>query len=279
MPTPVTLNIRRACGDIPAFPDTVDLDTLTPKARALAEAIHASSGHQARGVVCATGLTEGDDPNFAYKWGNGPEAAARRNRPVTMIFRPTRLRADSEVTAEGWLETQARTLGLDVYPITGMLDPITPLKERVPSAGAAAEDRCLSRDAARSRLAQDQGLVMSPNLWSRLMSAGHLPEPRHYALGGQLPLWHVDDIDAYGTRDYEQWTISEVAEHLGYQGASATGSARKQLSRWELYPVGRAPGRTGENLYPADQVRALHAARPGRGRHGAARDGGKFTTG
>jgi hypothetical protein len=278
MPKTVTLNIRRWSGDVAPFSETVDLDTLTPKARALAEAIHASAGHQPIGVVCATGQVEGDSPNFAYRWGTGPEADARRNRPVTTVVRFTPLRADSVTTAEDWLETQARDLALDVYPIAGSRDSLHPLDERVPSADAAAEDRCLRRDPARSHLAQNHGLIMSPNLWSRLMSAGHLPEPRHYALNGRLPLWHVDDIDAYGTRTYEKWTIRQVAEHLGYQGPSATGSARKQLSRWELDAVGRAPGRGGESLYAADQVQALHAARPGRGRHGAAREGGKFTT-
>jgi hypothetical protein len=46
-----------------------------------------------------------------------------------------------------------------------------------------------------------------------------------------MPLWHVDDLDAYIARDCEQWPLSRVAEYLGYSSPSATGSARKQLSR------------------------------------------------
>ncbi|MEU8718447.1 hypothetical protein [Streptomyces sp. NPDC048663] len=77
----------------------------------------------------------------------------------------------------------------------------------------------------------------------------------------------------------ELWTVSVVAAYLGFTGKSATGSARKQLSRWGIAATSREPGRNGESLYLAAQVRAAHEARPGRGRHGAARsEGGRFTT-
>ncbi|ANB03970.1 hypothetical protein SAM40697_6919 [Streptomyces ambofaciens] len=277
MPTPVTLNIRRTAGGTPAFAETVDLDTLTPKARALAEAIHASAGHQPIGILCATGKTKGDAPNFAWRHGTGPEADAIATQPVTTVIRPTPLRADSVTPPEEWLEREAHGLTHDVYPIAGSRDSLTTLDTRVPSADAAREDRCLSLDTVRSYLADTHGLVMSPTGWSLLWKIGHLPEPRHHAVGGRLPLWHVDDIDAYGTRDYDRWTISQVADHLGYQGTSAAGSARKQMSRWGLDAIGRAPGRGGESLYAADQVQAAHAARPGKGRHGARRsEDGKF---
>lgn len=58
------------------------------------------------------------------------------------------------------------------------------------------------------------------------------------------------------------WTIDQVAQHIG---ASSTGSARRTLSRWQVRPVGRQPGRAGASLYDPDQVRAAHQARPGRG--------------
>lgn len=76
----------------------------------------------------------------------------------------------------------------------------------------------------------------------------------------------------------ELWTISMVAKHLGFSGPSATGSARKQLSRWGIVSQGREPGRRGQSQYLASEVRAAHSARPGKGRHGGARgEGGKFT--
>ncbi|MEU2427749.1 hypothetical protein ABZ619_43380 [Streptomyces sp. NPDC007851] len=77
----------------------------------------------------------------------------------------------------------------------------------------------------------------------------------------------------------ELWTVSVVAAYLGFTGDSATGSARKQLSRWGIAAHSREPGRSGQSLYLAAQVRAAHEARPGRGRHGATRtEGGRFTT-
>lgn len=75
----------------------------------------------------------------------------------------------------------------------------------------------------------------------------------------------------------ELWPVSVIAKFLGYTGDSATGSARKQVSLWGLEPQGREPGKRGESLYSADEVRAKQAARPGRGRHGATRNGGRFT--
>ena len=79
-------------------------------------------------------------------------------------------------------------------------------------------------------------------------------------------------------RGGELWTVSMVAAHLGYDGPSATGAARKQLSRWGIVSQGREPGRRGQSQYLASEVRAAHEARPGKGRHGASREGGgRFT--
>ncbi|MFJ8159013.1 hypothetical protein [Streptomyces sp. NPDC094468] len=80
------------------------------------------------------------------------------------------------------------------------------------------------------------------------------------------------------TSSEELWTVSVVAAYLGFTGKSATGSARKQLSRWGIAAASREPGRSGESLYLAAQVRAAHEGRPSPGRRGAARgEGGRFT--
>jgi hypothetical protein len=73
------------------------------------------------------------------------------------------------------------------------------------------------------------------------------------------------------TNDIELWTIDEVADFLGYQGTSAAGSARKTLSRLGVSAVARQPGRGGKSLYRVDEVKAAHAARPGRGVGGGRR--------
>lgn len=62
----------------------------------------------------------------------------------------------------------------------------------------------------------------------------------------------------------ELWTAAEVAEHLG---AASPDSARRTLSRWGVRAVAYRPGPSGRVVayYRADEVRAAHAARPGRG--------------
>ena len=69
------------------------------------------------------------------------------------------------------------------------------------------------------------------------------------------------------TDEPELWTVEQVADHLGYRGPSAKGSARKQMSRWGVArhdvtdsPTGRIAAR-----YRADDVRAAAASRPGAG--------------
>lgn len=275
--TTVTLRLRHP--QDPRGPMVeVDLCDLTPKARALAEAIHASTGHRPLGVLCDTGKTKADSPNHRYLYGTGPEAEEIGRRPdLRFITNLEPIPQGAETTPEEWLEYNARQLPYDAWPIAGARSRMEPLKERVPSADAAREDRCLTRDQTMHYLAE-AGIVIGRDAWWRLVKAEAAPAPRHYALGGRMPLWHVDDLDAYINRPYERWPLSRVAEHLGYSGPPAAGSARKQLSRWGLHAVGRAPGRGGESLYAADQVQALHASRPGRGRHGAPRESGKFTS-
>lgn len=246
--------------------EEVDIDTLTPKARALAEAIHASTGHQPLGVLIDTGRTLGDSPRHAYVHGTGPEADEIGRRPdlrfqTNLELVPRR----SDTPVDEWLEYNARhAMPYDAWPIAGAVSRVEALKTRVPSADAAREDRCLTRDQARSLLAE-HGIAIGPDFWIVLQKSGNLPPPRHHALGGRMPLWHVDDLHAYATREVELWPTSRVAEHLGYSGPSATGTARRQLSRWGLNPVGRGAGRGGESRYRSDQVQAAHAARPGRG--------------
>lgn len=59
------------------------------------------------------------------------------------------------------------------------------------------------------------------------------------------------------------WTIAEVAAYLGVK----PGSARGTLSRWGVRAVDHHVDGNGRahSLYNPDEVRAAHAARPGRG--------------
>ncbi|WP_228916868.1 hypothetical protein [Streptomyces sp. DH20] len=67
----------------------------------------------------------------------------------------------------------------------------------------------------------------------------------------------------------ELWDAQQVADFLGVQ----PGSVRRQLSRWGIERAGTGTSAAGRitALYRADQVRAAHAARPGRGAGGGRR--------
>lgn len=51
----------------------------------------------------------------------------------------------------------------------------------------------------------------------------------------------------------EMWTLDEVAEFLGYD---VRRSAYRALLRAGIRPVMRGPGRTGQNVYRASDVRS-----------------------
>lgn len=57
-------------------------------------------------------------------------------------------------------------------------------------------------------------------------------------------------------------TATEAATVLGVKDSRA---ARDTLRRWGVKPIGRGPGRNGENTYPAELVWQRHQNRPGRG--------------
>lgn len=61
----------------------------------------------------------------------------------------------------------------------------------------------------------------------------------------------------------ELWPTERVRQELG---AKTIRSASRTLHRLGLKPVAREPGRSGQNLYDANAVRAAIAARPGHGR-------------
>lgn len=75
----------------------------------------------------------------------------------------------------------------------------------------------------------------------------------------------------------EMWTVSMIAEFLGYEGQSAANSARVWLSRKGIKPQGRQTGRHGQTEYDAELIRQAKEASPGKGRRGAQREGGRFT--
>lgn len=64
--------------------------------------------------------------------------------------------------------------------------------------------------------------------------------------------------------DRELWTTTQAAEHCGVK-ASTFRDYRSKSQLGVPAPVGSQPGRGGQDLYDADEIRAWHANRPGRG--------------
>lgn len=233
--------------------DQVDLDELTPRARALAEAFGDSFDHQALDVLLECRDAHGEIQHARTRaWSRFP--------------------ADSAMSATEWLEREATSLPVGSYAVAAapMGGPRGP---RVPSADAAAADLYLTRTQVLDHMRR-RGADLGTQGWDTLRGTGHLPEPDRYVC--RQPQWRPASVDAYIDRPYGRWTISRVATYLGYDGPSATGTARRQLSRWGLPSVGRGPGRGGEGLYAADQVIAAHTHRPGRGRQRGATDEAGF---
>jgi phage terminase Nu1 subunit (DNA packaging protein) len=60
----------------------------------------------------------------------------------------------------------------------------------------------------------------------------------------------------------ELWTTTQAAEHCGCKPRTFNDYVRR---RGAPQPVGREPGRGGQDLYDAEAVRRWHAGRRGQG--------------
>lgn len=249
---------------VPAFSEDLDLDALTPRARALAEALHDSMQPgtlRSLEVVQESEQTrrESMTPQQWAVYGDPTRADEKTTRTVLYRFPKS---TDARTTAQ-WLEEQARDIPLDWYPIGAVHRP------RVPSWEAGRDDRYLSRDAALAYL-RERGAPISPKGWDTLRGTDVL-RPDRYVLG--YPQWRPETIEAFASRDRELWTADRVAKELGLANSNNAGG---QLRRWGIPAEGREPGRTGQNLYPADLVKAAHAHRPGRGHRTDLKDQPQF---
>jgi hypothetical protein len=236
---------------VQAFSEDVDLDRLTPRARALAEALADAQ----RAPLPLTRMTVVQETPRTIRETNPTwEAMVDLVDPDQLATRSINLpplAADRPETAEWWLEHQARDQGPDWYPVSAIRG------ERVPSWRAGAADRHLTVDQVLDRL-RGTSAAIGIQGWDTLRGTGILAPDRH-VMG--RPQWHEETVDAFARRSREVWPLSRVAEYLHL----TPGSARVQLRRWGIPAEARAAGRGGESLYPADLVQAVHAHRPGRG--------------
>jgi hypothetical protein len=233
--TTVILNLRSDTSG-----DKVDLDALTPKARALAEAIDGLLFRN-RVDIYITNPALGEVRTWRG-WAAGFPARA---------------------TPEGYLEIEARK-----FPPGWQISAPSPrggrsLHQCDPGQAHIVRhaDDLMNRDTTLGRL-RERGLAPSIDEFCRRTAHGDMTRPARYVETGtsSTPLWSAAEIDAWMRE--QRITATEAAELMGV----ATGrNARSQLDRWGVRPIGRAAGRGGESLYDTAEVRDAIATRPGRG--------------
>lgn len=179
-----------------AHPDTVDLDQLTPRARALAEAAaQIPGGNIGRGeILCRhRTLTRREVTPHPEMWLS-PE---QMDEPARMGWsRWDGYRADSELDAAEYLERQARKIPHD-WVIVSARWIAGPHQPPVPSSEASGDDRYLTRDQVLAYM-RDRGRDISVSTWSSYVARDQAPKPDRRI--NRTPLWAVETIDAFLAR-------------------------------------------------------------------------------
>jgi hypothetical protein len=203
MTADVTLLLRTATTSaddeatlIPAKPDTLDLDTLTPRARALAEAVAQLPGGERRAgsILCEHRTkTRGDITANPEIW----LTPAQRAEPARMTWaRWDRYCADSAVAAVEYLERQARKIGPE-WRIVSAIGAIDQYPE-VQSSHAAAEDDLLTARGVVEYLGREYGRWINPGTWRSYVARGQAPAVARRV--GREGLWSPADIDTWASR-------------------------------------------------------------------------------
>lgn len=199
MPTIVRLHLRHDTyadqpdkhGDlvlVPGYAEDVDLDQLTPRARALAECIAACPGGRPLDI-----WMEHDRPIREVRpdwqlWYSDDEASRPERRPWRGW---SRYPATSHVPAIQWLEEQARKIPPDWHPLGA--DPHHP----VPSRDAGAADRYLTRDQVMTYM-RARGRDISVSTWDSYRARKPVPlapPPDRYV--SRTPQWLEATIDRW----------------------------------------------------------------------------------
>ncbi|MEO3856267.1 hypothetical protein [Acrocarpospora sp. B8E8] len=166
--------------------EDVDLDALTPRARALAEAVAQRLGSTCVIWVQSDRTVRETIPDAECYYG-----ADELDQPYRMGWSGwSRYPAESAMSQHGYLEQQARRIPPQ-YSIIGAF-PDQP----VPSAAAAAADRGMTRDQVLAWLAA-RGRKVGPSTWSSYTARGQAPKPRYV---GRTPLWDPEALEEWLTR-------------------------------------------------------------------------------
>jgi hypothetical protein len=197
---------------IRATPVTVDLDALTPRARALAEAVAQLPGSRkgAGDILCEhrTKTRRDMSPDAEAFWP--PERLAEPARLGWALW--DRYRADSEVPPVEYLETQARKIPPEWRIVSGKAIA-QPEQPPVPSSQAAGDDDRLTPRAVVEYLATHHKRHIGPSTWRSYASRGQAPAP--VGRVGRESLWAPADVDAWATGQWqarEQLSAQDLAD-------------------------------------------------------------------
>lgn len=180
-------------------PVTIDLDDLTPRARALAEAVAQLPGARrgAGEILCHHRTkTRAEMTPDAESW-----------LPPELLTRPAQqgwarwdvYHIDSDVSPVEYLETQARKIPPEWQIICGHAvgypDPAP-----VPSSEAGGNDDRLTPRAVVEYLATHHKRHIGPSTWRSYVSRGQAPAPVGHV--GRESLWSPADVDAWATGEW-----------------------------------------------------------------------------
>lgn len=186
----------------PARPDEVDLDQLTPRARALAEAVaQLPGGRKGAGeILCEhTSKTRADMTPNASMWLT-PEQMAEPARQTWSAW--DKYPADSPMPAMEYLERQARKVPHD-WRIVSAVWFAGPRQQPVASSAASAADQYLTRDQVLAYM-RDRGRDISVSTWSAYTARGQAPSADRRV--GRTPQWRPETLDAWLDGSWERPT-------------------------------------------------------------------------
>jgi len=186
----VRVKLRRDTTDddgnpVAALYEDVDLDTLTPRARALVEAVAATPLRTAVDIWVQRDRPIRDTaPDWAL-WYTDAQAA----QPERRAWRGwSDYPATSTMSPAEYLEQQARRIPPDWHPLGA--HPAAP----VPSLEAGAADTGMTRDTVLTWL-REHDRPIAPGTWTGYVARGQAPKPRRHI--GRTPLWDLADIEQW----------------------------------------------------------------------------------
>ncbi|MFC4006668.1 helix-turn-helix transcriptional regulator [Nonomuraea purpurea] len=165
-------------------PEPVDLDALSPRARALAEAVAQRLGGRCTIWVQSEKTIRQTMPD-AERWYSADEL----DQPYRMGWSGwSHYPADSVMSQHDYLEQQCRRIPPQ-YSIIGAF-----AQQPVPSYEEGAADKGMTRDQVLKWL-EAHGRKIAPSTWSAYTARGQAPKPSRYI--GRTPIWDEADLIAW----------------------------------------------------------------------------------